>query len=1043
MDRNAPADPSWVVAIYESPDSAKPLGAGVILTADRILTCAHVLAAQHSADAHRDHVWIAFPWADGWMGPRISASIEAIRPRIEQDAALLRLDQRAPAGVRLPVPIKCPRPQDLAGKRWWSFGFPAGDPIGAEARGTVSGALSYDWMQLEHDPQAASFVGPGYSGTGLWVPEYGVVGLVGQANPVGRSARAISLHRLDQLLPEAKIRVHARWSAVEAGESALAAWGWALADDPEAGQHWRPRARGVAVESERGFRFRGRTAALTRIKDWLDRPFPDSRALVVTGSPGSGKSAVLGRIVTTADAAAVKALPPDDHAVRATLGSVGCAVHAKGKTALDVAREIARAASAPLPEQADQIADHLRDTLSSGPRAPFNIVIDALDEAAGTDQATEIVRSVVHPLLESCTEFGVQIVVGTRRDLLGQFGESAHIIDLDDTSYVAMDDLTAYATATLQLLGAERVGNPYQDAEIAEPVAERIAYLADRNFLVAGLVARTHGMYDETAVDPADIHFTPTVASALAEYVRRLPDSDRLPVRWALTALAFAEAPGFTIELWRLALRAISGIEASEEALSQFAQSPAANFLIESAHGVDKAYRLYHQALDDTLLAARAQQFPRDRDEAAIFDAFTECGRASQWKSVPEYLLRALPSHAAAANRVDDLLMDEDYLLRADLRRVVGIAELAQSPQGEIRAQLLRQTPQEADESSPYDRAAMFSVTEQLEGLGDAFALYTVLSPYTVAWAETLPAADKAATFLSNWRATDGGIAPVTVAGRTLLAVANGGAVWLWDPLSGRCEQQLGDPAAAKEVIVLLPIRVDGRTLLASVHDDWRVRLWDVENQSCRHGSGLDEDDDWVESAVVIEIGGRDHLAVAGGAGKVRIWDPSVEGYVVTTTVPRHLWQRVRGVRNPYFERPTVVTIKGRPHVAVGDGDGFVYLFDPVTRTWTSRRAFSARKVFRLRGRERLFAITAVDEQSVAVEGSSGLWLLEPATGRRTLLRSSADVDGIGELAAIGSEARTVLIRYAERTIQVWETSPWRHVGAFSQRMGVLADARA
>ena len=128
---------------------------------------------------------------------------------------------------------------------------------------------------------------------------------------------------------------------------ALTQWGWALDRDPEGGRHWRPRARGVSIDSERGWRFRGRTTALTRIVSWLDRPRPDRRVLVVTGSPGVGKSAVLGRIVTTADSTAFRAsLPPGDTGVLASLGSVSCAVHAKGKTALEVAEEIARAASA-------------------------------------------------------------------------------------------------------------------------------------------------------------------------------------------------------------------------------------------------------------------------------------------------------------------------------------------------------------------------------------------------------------------------------------------------------------------------------------------------------------------------------------------------------------------------------------------------------------------------------------------------------------------------------------------------------------------------
>src|SRR5262245_13383630 len=137
-----------------------------------------------------------------------------------------------------------------------------------------------------------------------------------------------------------------QWSAQVAGEEALSAWGWTLEADPEAGRHWRPRARGVAVDSEQGYRFRGRTAAVRAVVGWLDRHKPDRGVLVVTGSPGVGKSAVLGRIVTTADPGIRAAMPVDDRGLLATEGSVACAVHAKGKTALDVAIEISRAASA-------------------------------------------------------------------------------------------------------------------------------------------------------------------------------------------------------------------------------------------------------------------------------------------------------------------------------------------------------------------------------------------------------------------------------------------------------------------------------------------------------------------------------------------------------------------------------------------------------------------------------------------------------------------------------------------------------------------------
>jgi Cdc6-like AAA superfamily ATPase len=125
---------------------------------------------------------------------------------------------------------------------------------------------------------------------------------------------------------------------------------------------------------------------------WLDRAAPDRRVLVVTGSPGVGKSAVLGRIVTTADAAIRKSLPPGDKAVRASLGSVSYAVHAKAKTALEVAEEIARAASTRLPDEAGDLAPNVRDALGERGGRRFNVIIDALDEAASPAQARAIIE---------------------------------------------------------------------------------------------------------------------------------------------------------------------------------------------------------------------------------------------------------------------------------------------------------------------------------------------------------------------------------------------------------------------------------------------------------------------------------------------------------------------------------------------------------------------------------------------------------------------------------------------------------------------------
>ena len=344
--------------------------------------------------------------------------------------------------------------------------------------------------------------------------------MVGQAHGNGEG-RAVTLHQADLCFPDHQLAALAAWSAEAAGEVALQQWGWTLARDPEGVRHWRPRARGVSIDSERGYRFRGRAATLHRIVAWLDRGEPDRRVLVITGSPGVGKSAVLGRVVTTADAAIRTALPPGDHAVRASVGSVGCAVHAKAKTALEVAEEIARAASARLPKDTSDLVPAIREVLDEHGGRRFNVIIDALDEAASPEQARAIIDQVALPLAETCSDAGAQVVVGTRRrddggNLLDRFGGALEGIDLDDPRYFAEEDLAAYALACLQLAGDERPGNPYLDYTLAGPVAGRIAAMAGRNFLVAGLIARSRGLHDEQAADPGQLGFSATVDSALA-----------------------------------------------------------------------------------------------------------------------------------------------------------------------------------------------------------------------------------------------------------------------------------------------------------------------------------------------------------------------------------------------------------------------------------------------------------------------------------------------------------------------------------------------
>ena len=793
----------------------------MVIDDSRLLTCLHVIAG----DSAREQVWVAFPKAVGSIHRDRRPAVVS-KADHDLDVAVLRLAEDLPSGVAAP-PLRCPPARAPLDKRWWAFGF-ADSRRGNSAYGSVAEGLGDGYIRIDTNPAATYRLRAGFSGGGVWSPDFGaVVGVVVTADEHG-NGEAITLHQIDLRFPEEKLGELTRWTAGQAG-TALAAWGWTLGHDPEGVRHWGPKGRGVSGDSERGFRFRGRREALTAITGWLDREHADRRALVVTGSPGAGKSAVLGRVVTTADPVAAAALPASDQAVRATPGSVACAVHVKGKTALEVATEIARAASASLPDTEEDFAPALRTALAGRGGRRFNLIVDALDETTDPEQARTIITKVILPLVETCADVGAQVITGSRHsvgeiDLLAAFGDSVHQLDLDDPALFRDGDLAAYAMATLQLEGGERDGNPYSDEIIAWPVAARIAALSDRNFLVAGLIARAHGLHDQQAADPAMLTFTASVDAAMRQYLQRLAPIGDVPANTALTALAFAEAPGLPLELWQAAVQALDAGNLTGQQLARFARSPAASFLIESSTDSDIAvFRLFHQALNDALLRAREQIAVPADDQAALTRAFTAAGEHQGWDHASSYLLRSLPAHAAAAGMIDTLLVDDAYLLHADLRRLIPLADHATSQPGRQRSRLLRLTPR-AIPADPPTRTALFSVTETLDHLGRSYTTSSFPAPYRAVWATAMPLMER--SLLEGHTEWVRVLCPFDLAGRTLLASGGGdGAVRIWDPVTGT--QQAVLEGHARSVISVCPLTLADRTLLASGDDGGAVRIWD------------------------------------------------------------------------------------------------------------------------------------------------------------------------------------------------------------------------
>jgi vWA-MoxR associated protein C-terminal domain/Trypsin-like peptidase domain len=199
-----PEADSWIASIHESQDDFRPIGAGIVLDERRILTCFHVIDGL-------EEKWVAFPKAadgaslirrevDRVVLPDALAYIKDPAIGYVRDLAILVLAEPVPVGVTA-APLRFPGPVELAGKRWWAFGFPGHDPLGSSSGGWLGAALGYGWIRLYRE--SPDPVQGGFSGGGLWCPDrQAVVAVVGQSDGERGGGRAITLYEADHWFPD-------------------------------------------------------------------------------------------------------------------------------------------------------------------------------------------------------------------------------------------------------------------------------------------------------------------------------------------------------------------------------------------------------------------------------------------------------------------------------------------------------------------------------------------------------------------------------------------------------------------------------------------------------------------------------------------------------------------------------------------------------------------------------------------------------------------------------------------------------------------------
>lgn len=744
--------------------------------------------------------------------------------------------------------------------------------------------------------------------------------------------------------------------------------------------HWDPKSRGVDAAAQPGRYFTGRSAVLDGLLTWIRDPGADLRGRVVTGRPGSGKSAVLGRVLTVCDA------DPSTPA----LVSAACVV--RGKTTADLVTELADALGVTA-----RTPGELRTALAARPSPPV-VLCDAVDE--GVD-VRAICRDLLRPLWPVA-----RLVVGCREHVLAYLPAEREDIDLDDPGYFSRSDLVEYVTEVLTATDDEASASPYhRDAVAAREVATHVADRAGHSFLVARVIARTLcRMRQRPAPDQLDSlsrRWTGLGAAFDQDLARYGVDSAL--VRDVLVPLAWAEGAGLPWEnLWApLASRLAGGVHYTDDDVARV-MGLAGAYIVESTDGDRSVYRLYHEEFRRHLRgAADPTDVHREITTELRAHVPTDAtGQRTDWFAGHPYLRTHLATHAAAAGLLDDLMEDPAYLLAATPDRLLAALRGVSRPSAVRAADVYRAVQHLLRDTLAPQAAAQLELAALQRGaaaLADRTAALPLRRTWTFPWCQwaresgslILGKLDDAITDLALGRLDERAVA-VTC---TLIT----GSLQLWDLAGATLVRNVRPEEKARSVAFA---DVDGRTVLVTGSPHGVIRLRDPETMTAL-GRPLRGHEGDVTALAATSVCGDPVLVSAGADGSVRLWDLR-SGRALGEPLLRH---------DSWVDALAIGESNGRPFVVCGGLRGLLRFFDLASREpWPKVDLVGDRPLLPgLRDepdRITAVAVGVIDGQQVGVTGGThGIlrrWALDPAGPVGYVLHrfdSPLNAVAVGELA--------------------------------------------
>jgi len=432
-------------------------------------------------------------------------------------------------------------------------------------------------------------------------------------------------------------------------------------------EFWDPKSRGLDQEFQSGWYFTGREKILGELSDWLN----DDKNMyphIITGRAGSGKSAILSRIVTISDKEYFEKLPFEEkRKAEKYYFNIDLAIYAKGKSMDEVVKRFANHFE--IEPTISEILKTLKDL-----NKVFRIVIDALDESS---EPYRIVRELINPI---CTCHFVKLLIGTRSEYIELLGTQSRVFNVDDPVYIEKGDIQDYVKHRLLSTKDPKIFTPYRgQIEFANRVAKIIAEKAYPNFLIAKLeteyLLTLPNTISEDSLLKNDI--PQTVSQAFSKYFSRFGDDEK-KVRDILRALAFAEGSGLPWDnIWTGLSSKLSQKDYTNDDI-RWVLDHAGSFIRESVENGRSVYRLYHQSLSDYFTQGHESEEIQNIITQALVETvpIIENSTIIDWRLANPYLKKYLPLHAGKGRILMSLINDPLFLLCMDSFHLITSIEV-------------------------------------------------------------------------------------------------------------------------------------------------------------------------------------------------------------------------------------------------------------------------------------------------------------------------------------------------------------------------------